>query len=231
MSESHDKIDGDLLISRIVDGEASEGDWTTFRSVAEREPSLWRELAEYQRDQAELSTIVSAAIRVADGVEAPVQEEMGRRFSDRTRLVSTWGGWAAAAALVLAWTTGAWNNRTPAPIGNHSDLSGLSSLQPREVMDKYVSEGKLTPTDLYDLYLDSGKERGTVVGEIPDRVLVSARPMKAGGGYELTYIRQIMERVHVKELNRVAHDEFGNPIGVPIGIPTEVAPATVPDRY
>src|SRR5205814_9542886 len=59
----------------IVDGEAGAGDWHAFRSMAEREPSLWRELAEYQRDQSELSAVVASAIRIADDVEAPVHEE------------------------------------------------------------------------------------------------------------------------------------------------------------
>ena len=230
MTDHNDpRIDGDLLISRIVDGEAADGDWNTFRSMAEREPSLWRELAEYQRDQSELSAVVASAIRIADGVEAPVDEEMGRRFSDRTRLIGTWGGWAAAAAVAVVWFTGGLNNREPSAPSNAAGLVNLDKLKPQDVVDNYVKEGKITPQYLYDSYLDAGKETGRVVGEVPDRVLITARPMKAGGGFEVIYVRQIMERARVKELSRfgTAHDEFGNPISVPF----EIGPASDPARY
>jgi len=223
------KFDGDLLISRIVDGEAAETDWRAFRAMAEREPSLWRELAEYQHDQAELCAAVSSAIRIADGVEAPVHEEMHRRFADRSRLVSTWGGWAAAAAVALVWFTGGLNNRQSPSLSNQGGLVNLNNMPPQEVVDNYVKNGKLSPTDLYRTYLDAGKEKGLVVGEVPDRVLITARPVKAGGGFDVIYIRQIMERAHVKELSRIgtATDEFGNPISVPF----EVGPATEPGQY
>lgn len=225
MSDMHEpKIDGDRLISRIVDGEAGDGDWHSFRALAEREPSLWRDLAEYQRDQSELSAVVAAAIRIADGVEAPAEVEMSRRFSDRTRLVSTWGGWAAAAAVALVWFTGGLNNRPASPIGNQGGLMNLNNMQPQEVVDSYVKDGKLSPADLYNTYLDAGKERGLVVGEVPDRVLITARPMKAGGGYEVIYMRQIMERARVKQLNGVGTTDWGQQVPVPIELGTQGAP-------
>src|SRR5690606_10456044 len=96
----------EAVISRLVDGEGSPEDWRAFRAMAEREPSLWRELAECQQDHAELCAAVKAAIAVADEVEVDVRSEMAGRFSERMRLVASWGGWAAAAAVVLAWATG-----------------------------------------------------------------------------------------------------------------------------
>jgi anti-sigma factor RsiW len=218
------KSDSDLLISRVVDGEASQADWNAFRAMAEREPSLWRDLAECQRDHVDLSACVHAAIRVADGVEAPVQEELGRRLSERTRVLATWGGWAAAAAVALVWATGM--NLRPAPsVMNTGSLVDLSKVQPESVINQFVEQGRLTPQDLYREYLDRGQERGTVVAEVPDRVLVTARPMKAGGGYEVIYIRQIMERARVKELSKVGYDEFGNPIPVHYEPPVPGSPA------
>ncbi len=215
------KIDGDMLISRIVDGEAGDGDWTSFRALAEREPSLWRELAEYQRDQSELSAVVASAIRIADGVEAPVEEEMGRRLSTRTRLVSTWAGWAAAAAVALAWFTGLNNHQSPST-GNNANLVNLDSLKPQEVVDNYVKQGKLSPDDLYNTYLDVGRERGLVVGEVPDRVLITARPMKSGGGYEVVYMRQIMERTRVKQFSGIGITDWGQQVPIPMNLPSPV---------
>jgi hypothetical protein len=218
------KLDGDLLISRIVDGEASDADWTAFRAIADREPSLWRELAEYQRDQSDLSAAVASAIRVADDVEAPVHEEMGRRFTLRTRLVSAWGGWAAAAVVGLAWMTGQLNSRQSPVPGNES---GLVQLPAQQVVDNYVKEGKLTPEDLYTKYLDAGREQGLVVGEVPDRRLINVRPMKAGGGYEIVFLRQIMERTRVKQINGIGITDWGQQVPVPI----EIAPPVGNDRY
>jgi hypothetical protein len=106
MSE-HDK---DILISRLLDGGADEAvtgsTWDAFRAMAERDPTLWRELAEAQRQQADLAAAVEAAVTVADSVEAPVLDHITYRFSERMRLMGSWGGWAAAAAIVLVWATG-----------------------------------------------------------------------------------------------------------------------------
>jgi hypothetical protein len=194
---------GDLLISRVVDGVAQDSDWAEFRALAEHEPSLWRELAETQHEHTELSALVAAAIAVADDVDAPVKEEMDRRFSERMRLVGTWGGWAAAAAIVLVWATG-------------GGALGLLTGGPE------VQQGNFGPSihypqtasDALQSYLDRGREERRVVGEIPSQVLLEARPLKAGG-YELIYLRQIMERRVVKELNTVAQDETGRPVAVP----------------
>src|ERR1051326_3644014 len=113
------------------------------------EPSLWRELAEYQRDQGELAAIVASAVRVADEVEAPVQEEIGRQFAGRMRLVSVGCGWAAAAAVLLAWSTGSLTNRQQATIGNQTGLVHPDTRAPQEVVDGFVKDGKISPTDLY----------------------------------------------------------------------------------
>lgn len=196
----------DLFISRVVDGAAAPEDWATFRGLAERDPTLWRELAEAQRDHAELVAAVASATMCADEVEAPLVEEIHRRFSERIRTVATYGGWAAAAAVGLMWFTtpaGPGWRGAPAVPGNAASLNPLSGLSADEA---------------YHAYLDKGREAGTVVAEVPNRVLIEARPMKAGGGYEVLYLRQIVERRMVKELNGIGHDEFGRPAAVPLKI-------------
>ena len=198
----------DVLISRVVDGLARESDWTEFRALADREPTLWRELAEMQHDHAELSGLVQAAVRTADGIEAPVKEEMDRRFSERMKLVGTWGGWAAAAAIVLVWATG------PAGLINRN-----SQLQQSGFGTPIPIQQPMSATDALQTYLDKGREENLVVGEIPSQVLIEARPLKAGG-YELLYLRQIMERRVVKELNTVGQSDDGRPVAVPYKVGT-----------
>src|SRR5262245_45409053 len=97
-----------LVISRVIDGDASEQDWLDLESFAQREPRIWRELAEAQRDHAALMRGVSAALALADSTPLPSQREAfmqgGRpaQFQQRLRQLSTWAGWAVAAVIVLA---------------------------------------------------------------------------------------------------------------------------------
>lgn len=200
------RTDPELLISRIVDGEATPRDWSEFRMQAEREASLWRDLAEAQRVNGELSDEVAAALSVVNQVDVPVQTEMVRRLSDRIRLVGVWGGWLAAACVGLMWANG---NRAGSTQGGT------------------VNAGIATPAMALQEYLDKGQSEGKVLGELPEKVLVQARPMTDGvsqniTGYEIVFMRQILERTVVKDLYRFGKDEAGQtqPIRV------EVRPAS-----
>lgn len=200
--------DKDLLISRVVDGEAGAADWDAFRALAARDPDLWRELAEAQRAHADLSAALAEAIAIADAVEAPVHEDMTRRFTDRWRMVGALGGWAAAAALALAWATG----MAGEPVGSSSgdqraSLPGVSAFD--------------TAAEAYQAYLRQGQQAGRVVGEVPAKVLLEAQPAQGAAGYEVLYLRQIMERAVVSDLYEFGVDERGQPV------PVRVTPTTV----
>lgn len=187
----------ELLISRVVDAEATEQDWERFRSLAEQDPTLWREMAEYQRDHAELASLVSGAMGVAEGVEAPIGAHMEQGLGDRLRLVGTWGGWAAAAAVAIAWSIGG-------PMGRQQDSP------PR------IEAGLIrSPSQLFENYLEQGQKTGQVVGELPDKILLETRPA-AGGGYEVYYLRQVIEKKTVPDLYTIGSDETGRPVAVPI---------------
>ena len=190
------------VISRLVDGEGAPADWQAFRSMADRDPTLWRELAEFQHDHAELSAYVNQAISVADQVEVDVSSELRRRFAERMRIVATWGGWAAAAAVAIAWTTALRSGPQSGPQPLQGGLNPIPIAAPQ------------TATEAFNEYLDKGKQTGLVVGEVPTRVLVEARPVKSGG-YEVLYLRQVLERRTVRELSTLATDEFGNPVPIP----------------
>lgn len=204
------KMSTAAVISRLVDGEGSPADWQAFRALAESDPTLWRELAEFQQDHAELAAYVNRAVAIADTVEVDVQGEMHRRFAERMRVVATWGGWAAAAAIVLAWTTAI---HAPAQQSSPVTTSSLGVNLPQPAPQ--------SASDAFNDYIEKGKQSGLVVGEVPNRVLVEARPMKAGG-YEVIYLHQVLERRTVRELSTLATDEFGTPVPIPI------APASTP---
>lgn len=206
IDKPYDRQDPEVLISRIVDGEATPEDWNAFHLQANREPSLWRELAEAQQMHAELGEEVGVALRVSNLVDAPTQSEIERRFHNRIRLVGVWGGWLAAACIGLMWV----NNTQMAP----------TSSQPGSTAGAIP----LSLGDTLNDYLDRGKQDGRVLGELPEKVLVSATPVTGpdgkaiGSGYVVVYLRQILERVEVKDLYQLGVDDAGRKQPVPYDV-------------
>lgn len=197
--------DRDTLINRVVDDEATGEDWAALKELAARDATIWRDLAEAQYAHAELSAALEAAIEVADGVEAPAEDVLRWRFVARTRTLATWGGWAAAAALALAWLGG---GIAPQPqgmrVGHQAGLPGTSA--------------PASAADAFRQYMELGKAAGHVVGEIPDVVVVDSAPNPGGRGFEIIYIRQILERRVVEDIYRLGADELGRPVPVRIEV-------------
>lgn len=188
-------IDSDILISRVVDGEASDADWAELSRLAGEQPGLWRVLAEAQHEQADLIEQVAGAIAVAETVEAPVRQHMVRSLTHRTRVAAAWGGWIAAG-LALAWT-----GTHRAPIDN-APQAGILNVG--------------TPSEALGTYLDRGRQAGQVIGELPQKILVQSSPASDGNGYEIMYIRQILERAVVSDMYRFDQDEIGRVVPVPV---------------
>ena len=205
----------DLLISRLADGEGAPSDWEVFGALAQRTPGAWEQLARAQRDQAALCVAVGVALHAADRVELP-SREVAERFAgtgpggagsseagvERIFVwsrVRTWGGWAAAAVLTLAWMTGGFKpNAGPASVGNVASLVGRS-----------VS----TPEEAFKAYLDLGAKDKKVLGEAPQRIVLDRRPTADGKGYEIITVRQVFERLTVTELTDFpATDEAGRAV-------------------
>ena len=58
----------ELLIARVAEGTAGPGDWDVLFATGRTDESLWRRLAESQRDQAQLEDLMTNAGAVADRV-------------------------------------------------------------------------------------------------------------------------------------------------------------------
>jgi hypothetical protein len=189
----------DMLISRVIDGEAGESDWHALRTLAEADPAVWGELTETQRQHEALSGLVDEVGALAEHVEIPEGELMTptERFERRMASVRAWGGWAAAAAVLLVWFTG-----LPAPTGR-GPAGPTAGLGPSSEIADMGFDGALAR------YLDEGKRSGRVLGQVPERVVLETRP--AGEGLEVVYLRQIVERelVSPERLYRLGRDEFG----------------------
>lgn len=199
----------DRLISRVIDGEASGSDWSALRAMASADPGVWAELAQTQRQHEALSGVLDEISAIAEGVEIPEGELMTptERFERRMAGVRAWGGWAAAAAILLVWFTG-----LPTPIATdfgqnfvqqNGPHTGRASLGPR------VVQGPQSPESAWQHYLDTGRDAGRVLGEVPGRTVLETRPV--AGGMEVVYLRQVVERELVEpgRVYRLGRDEFG----------------------
>lgn len=211
-------IDRDILLSRVLDGEASPEDWQAFKALAASDHSVWHELAEAQQDLADLSRAVGAAVAQADSVDLPIEQHFGRRLSARVGRVASWGGWIAAAAVTLAALTGG-------PLGGPFGTGSLAGGPTGGVSGTGVQAAGLgpfaTPDDALRAYVEKGRRAGSVVGEMPERVVLSTEPTADGTGYEVFYIRQIVERVVVPEVYRAGADESGQLVPVRVERPAQ----------
>lgn len=193
--------DRDVLMTRVIDGEASASDWAAFRRLAENEPEIWRELEETQSMNSALCAVVGEAALAAGTVELESPEHAV--FHNRLRSARTWGGWLIAAAVMLAWSL-----NLPAQGPGVASTSGIGpAMGPGMIR---VDE----PVDALRAYVDRGREAGTVVGLAPDVRVLEARARDDGAGFEVLLVRQIIERQQVDQVYRWTQDEMGNLIPI-----------------
>lgn len=219
-----DPLDRDLLISRVVDGVASDSDWSSLDVIARADSAIWRDLAQAQRCNSDLTHAVNCAIAGADRVQLldesayslvsassvnPIGRGAGAGSLDlqshaqsRFNALARWTGWAAAAALALAWVSGI---RTGNPGAGTGGLSNPPS--------NLATAGPSLPesaSDLLQRYLRQGQESGEVVAEMPSKLMLEAIPMDdKSGGYEVYFVRQIVERTRVPNLYTFTEGESG----------------------
>ena len=192
-----------LLMSRAVDGDATTDQWDELTALAAKDPSVWRQLAETLRDHSGFARAVNAQVAVAETVSLPSPQHARAAVPPGPRTepfahASRWSGWTVAAAIAIAWL--AW-------IFNVADTArGVEPPPPVQV-------ASLPAADLLQAYLDRGKQEERVIGEVPDRILINTRPAATGQGYELVYVRQILERAVVPDLYQFqGQDERGQPV-------------------
>lgn len=189
----------ELLISLAVDGRATARDWEELASSAGAEPHLWRRLGETLRDQAGFARAINSSVAVADTVDPPLDHAPAPAAPDDATAggglrILPWLGWAVAATLTITWAVD-WGRSRPA--GGDGWKSQV--VQP-------------TAVDLFQAYLQKGRQEELVIGEVPEKILIDSRSMPSGEGYELLYLRQILERAIVPDLYRfTAQDELGRP--------------------
>lgn len=207
MTTNSANLDRDVLISRVIDGVATQPEWAALEELAAADTGVWRELALAQRDAARLALAVGNAVAPAEHCELPDHaplrlEEAHVRFA---RTARTWLGWAAAAVIAAAFLVvnrGGPIGPADAPIT--AGLSGGIAQAPDEHLARYIS---------------AGQQAGTVLGEVPQKVLLEAQPVVMEGGrqaFEVVFVRQIVERSRVDDLYTFStrFNELGQPTTV-----------------
>jgi hypothetical protein len=213
--EAMNETNLDILISRVVDGVATPADWVSLESIAASNPSVWREIAVAQRTDRALVAAVCHETLAAERIDLHTQDNPGgsllfsqSTFTRRLRIAGAWGGWAAAAAVAMAFLGHA---GAPAAAGRGAPVVGSVDTAQASLPGPISSAGMFL-----DEYLSRGREEGTVISELPDKIVVETTQSADGQGYEVVYLRQIMERVRVQDLYRFSQDEAGNPTPVKI---------------
>jgi len=200
----------DVLISRVIDGAASAQDWATFRGVAAHDPSIWSELGETQSLHESVSMSVADELGFVDQIELPGGAMDDQPLRARLDLVSRWGGWAAAAAILLVWFFGS-------PMLNRQ--SDLSDGDQANLIPNFGSSNpmldKARPDQAFGQYIAAGQQSGQVVGEMPEQIVIETRPMP-DGTIEVLYLRQIIERQIIDHAYREMRDETGKIFPVPV---------------
>ncbi|MBX3352640.1 MAG: hypothetical protein KF684_06870 [Phycisphaeraceae bacterium] len=188
----------EILINRVVDAEATAADWAELDAFAQSDAGVWARLAEAQRSQNALQRAVDDALTVAELVDLPdPRAEFERSWSDRVRV---WGGWLAAAVIVLAWAGNfAQGTRQQAPGASNAGL---------------VAANALTPDQLLQMYLTQGREGGRVVGEMPMVMLETMRTQD--GRSEITFVRPLVERMIVDNFYELGQNDAGQVVPVPV---------------
>ena len=72
-------------------------------------------------------------------------------------------------------------------MGGMVKVSGMvnwAGLEPKNAVNQFVSEGRLSPEDLYEAYLNRGQERGLVLG-VGHRITLWASAGGAGNPRDL----------------------------------------------
>lgn len=136
----------------------------------------------------------------------------------RLRTVLTWSGWLAAAAVALVAVDARFAGIAPLTHPGTSPLTSSSAGESQATLIPSILAAGTGTTSSHALreYLRKGSEEGTVLGEMPRKILMQAQPASDGNGYEIVYIRQILERTRVNDIYRFSQDEAGRATPVPI---------------
>lgn len=136
------QLEEEILIGRIIDGEAKPEDDGRFEELAAERPVLWRTLARRQRDMQLLAAQIDAQTKCAEHIELHGMAILPRRLTWTLAL----SGWAAMLIVALTWGA-------IVMYANYKD-SRFDAVRDGGVgiLPSPTRPGELTPKELLDLY-------------------------------------------------------------------------------
>ena len=156
----------EILISRIIDGDANTAEWDELTAMAERDPRLWRTVVESVRDHQAFARGMNAAAQAADRFDALSTSAHDTRGV--IARIGSWSGWGVAAVVALVW------------------VIGLGVVKDAEA---------LTPEEHFQQYVELGQESGLVMNELSERIVLEILRDEQGGPKELMVLRGVVELV------------------------------------
>ncbi len=170
------QFDAEVLIGRLVDGEATDDDRYRFERIAGMDHAMWRTLALRQLDMQALADRVASQTEIAERVEvgaAPARSRIG--------IAVTFSGWAAAAAVALWWALAA------GPSGPRPGGSVVPAIEPRryeltpeqhlqEFLRASPSASELEPLLLDSERLEDGRYGYRILRRIEEYVISDVPP-------------------------------------------------------
>lgn len=132
----HDpELEVEVLITRLVDGEATDEDRQRFDHLAASEPTLWRQRALRQEDM----TILAEQVRDATATMERVALPRRRFIPTRLSLPMAFSGWAAVLIIAVTWVVLTSLNRSGEVRNLDMATSMAPSLSPEDHFEKYLS--------------------------------------------------------------------------------------------
>ncbi|TVQ78531.1 MAG: hypothetical protein EA380_05975 [Phycisphaeraceae bacterium] len=208
----------DVLIGRIVDGEASQRDFEDLERLGAHDADVWRRLAHAQRAHARLERAVEDRIALAELIDLPRGHRLGG--GGVIARIGLFSGWAAAAALGIALLVQWPSPGIPAP-GSATGYGIASTGAASAPRVELASFGPLlttaSPDEAYQQYLLAGLAEGRVIAEMPVQ-FVELREVPNSDVREVYLVRQTLERVPATEIwvPDLRIDDAGNLHSVPV---------------
>lgn len=198
--------EADILIGRLVDGEADEQDRADFEQLADSEPRLWRDVALRQQDMFALTDEIDRELAAAVAMELPDYAAQNRGL--RWAVAIT--GWAAVLVVVIIWSfmAGQQGITAPAtgarPVVHPPAISGADGLTADEHLALYL-QGQFVMGELDPILLETE--------ELPD------------GWTAYSYLRRIEEYVILPPDHPLPVDDKGRFVTDPAELRAAAGPA------
>jgi len=192
-SHGPEDLTAEILIGRIVDGEALPVDRARFDDLASANLVLWKMLALRQQDAAALTTRFERQTASVEKIELP-QRSLAFNRTGRSPWLLAVSGWAAVIVVAVLW--------------GMQHAANLRERDARRTTDTFDPTKVVSPDDYLRLY----KSAPFVMGEWPPTLLASE---KLSDGR--TFIRMLrrIEETHYLDADKPVPVEADGRLTIP----------------